>query len=134
MKKRIIFIILSVSLLINLLGGFYLINKKNREVADYNRIYMHPIITKPNIAENVANIYFEDFLKRLDALDHKDEFYTTVMFDKDTYEWVVVYMPIIEEPAALSSNIPEDYSHEIRLRMDRGMVRNKSYDFLEYWY
>ena len=95
---------------------------------------MHPIITKPNIAENVANIYFEDFLKRLDALDHKDEFYTTVMFDKDTYEWVVVYMPIIEEPAALSSNIPEDYSHEIRLRMDRGMVRNKSYDFLEYWY
>ena len=68
---------------------------------------MHPIIDDPYTAEMVAEIYFEDFLKSRNILEYKEEFHTTVMFDKDTYEWVVVYLPVYETSGTLfGSNEP----------------------------
>ena len=134
MKRKIILSLLFVSLWFNILGGIYLLIEKE-EVVDYNKIYMHPIIDDPYTAEMVAEIYFEDFLKSRNILEYKEEFHTTVMFDKDTYEWVVVYLPVYEPPGTLfGSNEPQNYSYEFRLRMDRGMLRMDSYDFLKNWY
>ncbi len=131
-KEKIYNVFLVASLLINLISGIYVINGRNGEAIDYNSIYLNPVIKDPNIAKDVAEIYFEEFLKGYNILSKRDKFITTVMFDKETYEWVVVYTTTIEHPITISS-YPENYSYEIRLRMDYGMVEMELYDFFKYW-
>jgi len=131
-KEKIYNVFLIASLLINLISGIYLINESNGEAIDYNRVYINPVITEPNVAKDVAEIYFEEFLEGYNILSKRDKFTTTVMFDKDTYEWVVVYTTTVERPVTISSH-PENYSYEIRLRMDYGMVEMELYDFFKYW-
>ncbi len=147
MKKICFYSVIIVSFLINLWIGTNLLsrwkekmddnkiyNGRWQSATDYNKIYVGTIIDEPNTAENVANIYFEKFLKDRKAFDKRDQFTTTVMFDKDTCEWVVVYLPVLDMPITQLSCGPADYPREVRLRKDYGMVRIEMYDFSYYLY
>ncbi len=147
MKKICLYSAIILSFLINLCIGINLLSRWTEKVdynqmyngrwqsaMDYNKIYVGTIIEEPNIAENVADIYFEKFLKDRKAFDKRDQFTTTVMIDKDTCEWVVVYFPVLDMSMLQLSSGPADYPHEVRLRKDHGMVRIEGYDFCYYLY
>lgn len=108
--------------------------KDDNQKIDYNKINVQSIIEEPNTAKNISDIYFKEFLKQRNGLDKFDCFDGTVMFDKDTCEWVTVYIPRFVRPLMELSSGLEDYSYEVRLRKDHGMVRIGDYDFAYYLY
>ena len=127
--------ILVFSFLMNLLIGIYLLNwQEDSCEKDYNKIYVGSIIEEPMTAKAVGDIYFDKFLQDVEAFDKRNQFTSTVMFDKDTCEWVVVYLPTYDRPIVMLSDNPEDYPYEVRLRKDHGMVRITGYDFVYYLY